>query len=55
MTYIPLKLGFDIIKYGDIGWLEFLGGQGLRTYISSLSIKIQSFSINSLKVFILII
>ena len=55
LTYIPFKLGSDIIKYGDIGWLEFFGGQGFRSYINNLSLKIQFFRINSLKVFILLI
>ena len=55
ITYLPLKRGFEIIKFGDIGWLEFLGGQGIRKYISELSLKVQFLSINSLKVFILIL
>ena len=55
ITYIPLKLGSEIMKFGDIGWLEYLGGQGIRSYIRNISLKIQIISINSLKVFILIL
>ncbi|YP_009047709.1 NADH dehydrogenase subunit 5 (mitochondrion) [Amphibalanus amphitrite] len=55
MTYIPLKLGSEIMKFGDMGWLEYLGGQGISSYISNMSLKIQIMSMNSLKVFILIL
>ncbi len=55
ITYVPLKVGSDIIKLGDIGWLEYLGGQGFRGLISQLSFKIQELRINSLKVYILLI
>ena len=54
IVYSPLKLGSEIIKLGDIGWLEFFGGQGLRSYISYLSFKINNLSLNSLKGFILL-
>lgn len=55
ITYFPLKAGSEIIKYGDMGWLELLGGQGIRQLISNLSLKIQLIGLNSLKVFILLI
>ena len=55
IVYFPLKLGSDIIKLGDIGWLEFIGGQGLRSYISHLSFKIQLLRFNSVKVFIFLV
>lgn len=55
MVYIPLKTGSEIIKFGDIGWLEFLGGQGFSFYINNLSLKVQYFRLNSLKVFILLL
>nr|YP_010701547.1 NADH dehydrogenase subunit 5 [Amphibalanus reticulatus]WCJ53095.1 NADH dehydrogenase subunit 5 [Amphibalanus reticulatus] len=55
MTYLPLKSGFEIMKFGDMGWLEFLGGQGMSKYISELSLKVQFLSMNSLKVFILML
>lgn len=55
ISYLPLKIGSEIIKFGDIGWLEFLGGQGFRNYINEISLKIQLYSINSLKVFILLL
>lgn len=54
ITYIPFKFGSEIIKLGDIGWLEFFGGQGLRSHISKLSIRIQFITMNSIKVFILL-
>nr|YP_009227882.1 NADH dehydrogenase subunit 5 [Armatobalanus allium]AII19529.1 NADH dehydrogenase subunit 5 [Armatobalanus allium] len=55
MTYMPLKVGSDIMKFGDMGWLEFLGGQGFSIYINNLSMKIQFLSMNSMKVFILLL
>lgn len=55
LTYSPLKLGSEVIKFGDMGWLELLGGQGLNKYIFNLSSKVQLISINSLKTFILLI
>lgn len=55
ITYLPLKIGSEIIKFGDIGWLELFGGQGLRNYINTLSLKIQIYSLNSFKVFILLL
>nr|YP_009227921.1 NADH dehydrogenase subunit 5 [Tetraclitella divisa]AII19594.1 NADH dehydrogenase subunit 5 [Tetraclitella divisa] len=55
LSYYPLKTGFEIMKLGDMGWLEYLGGQGLSNLIQEFSLKIQVFSVNSLKVFMLII
>nr|YP_010577124.1 NADH dehydrogenase subunit 5 [Striatobalanus tenuis]UZN92570.1 NADH dehydrogenase subunit 5 [Striatobalanus tenuis] len=55
MAYLPLKLGSEIAKFGDMGWLEYLGGQGIGSQISSLSMKIQSMSMNIIKSFILLI
>ena len=55
ISYIPLKIGSEILKFGDIGWLEFLGGQGFRRYINIISLKIQFLSSNSLKVFVLLL
>nr|YP_009047722.1 NADH dehydrogenase subunit 5 [Striatobalanus amaryllis]AGZ92372.1 NADH dehydrogenase subunit 5 [Striatobalanus amaryllis] len=55
LTYMPLKLGSEIMKFGDMGWLEFLGGQGMSNYITKLSLKFQLLSLNSVKVFILLI
>lgn len=55
LVFQPFLLGSNVMSLGDIGWLEFLGGQGLRRYIQKLSLKIQSFRINSLKVFIFLI
>nr|QOQ85753.1 NADH dehydrogenase subunit 5 [Tetraclita japonica] len=52
MAYMPLKLGAEIMKLGDMGWLELLGGQGLSSYIQKVSFKIQLLGMNSLKVFI---
>nr|YP_009227713.1 NADH dehydrogenase subunit 5 [Tetraclita serrata]AHX97883.1 NADH dehydrogenase subunit 5 [Tetraclita serrata] len=55
MTYFPLKLGSEIMKMGDLGWLELLGGQGLSGYIQKTSTAIQLWGMSSLKVFILLI
>ena len=55
LTYLPFKIGSEIIKFGDIGWLEIFGGQGLRKVIRNLSLKIQLISANSLKMFILLL
>nr|YP_009340963.1 NADH dehydrogenase subunit 5 [Epopella plicata]AIT51830.1 NADH dehydrogenase subunit 5 [Epopella plicata] len=54
LTYKPFKLGSEIMKLGDMGWLELLGGQGLSSYIQKTSMKMQLMSTNSLKVFILL-
>nr|QDL00102.1 NADH dehydrogenase subunit 5 [Tetraclita japonica] len=54
MAYMPLKLGAEIMKLGDMGWLELLGGQGLSSYIEKVSFKIQLLGMNSLKVFIFV-
>ena len=54
LIYTPLKKGSEIIKLRDIGWIEFLGGQGLRVYITNISNNIQVVRNNSVKVFILL-
>ena len=54
LIYTPLKKGSEIIKLRDIGWIEFFGGQGLRTYITNISNNIQIVRNNSIKVFILL-
>lgn len=54
LTYLPLKTGSEIMKLGDIGWLELIGGQGIRSYILKISYKIQIISENSIKIFILL-
>nr|YP_009471515.1 NADH dehydrogenase subunit 5 [Tesseropora rosea]AVH80312.1 NADH dehydrogenase subunit 5 [Tesseropora rosea] len=53
MTYTPLKIGSELVKLGDMGWLELLGGQGISSYIQKASLQIQFWGLNSLKVFIL--
>nr|QOC70754.1 NADH dehydrogenase subunit 5 [Tetraclita squamosa squamosa] len=55
MTYLPLKLGSEIMKMGDLGWLELLGGQGLSSYIQKTSVAMQFWGTSSLKIFILLI
>nr|QXU60445.1 NADH dehydrogenase subunit 5 [Acasta sulcata] len=54
MTFLPLKTGSEIMKAGDMGWLELMGGQGMNNYINNVSLKIQILSTNSLKMFILL-
>lgn len=54
LSYLPLSIGNEIIKFGDIGWLEYWGGQGFRRYIYKISHQIQTFRLNSLKVFIIL-
>nr|YP_009024523.1 NADH dehydrogenase subunit 5 [Nobia grandis]AHB38949.1 NADH dehydrogenase subunit 5 [Nobia grandis] len=55
LVYKPMKIGSEMMKFGDMGWLEFLGGQGFGNFISSMSMKMQFMSLNSLKVFIMLI
>nr|QTF87982.1 NADH dehydrogenase subunit 5 [Balanus trigonus] len=55
LTYLPFKIGSEIMKFGDMGWLEMFGGQGLSKVISNLSLKMQLMSANSLKMFILLL
>nr|UDU84715.1 NADH dehydrogenase subunit 5 [Pyrgopsella youngi] len=55
LSYLPLKIGSETMKFGDMGWLELLGGQGMNLYINKISFQIQNFSLSSLKVFILLI
>nr|YP_009935104.1 NADH dehydrogenase subunit 5 [Semibalanus cariosus]QNS22946.1 NADH dehydrogenase subunit 5 [Semibalanus cariosus] len=54
MVHMPLSLGSEVMKLGDMGWLELFGGQGLNKYIANLSLKIQLLSMNSMKIFILL-
>ena len=54
MVHFPLKVGSDVMKLRDMGWMELFGGQGIRSYISNLSDKIQLVRNNSVKVFILL-
>nr|YP_010944283.1 NADH dehydrogenase subunit 5 [Perforatus perforatus]WLW42141.1 NADH dehydrogenase subunit 5 [Perforatus perforatus] len=54
LTYLPLKTGSEIMKLGDMGWLELMGGQGISSYILKMSYKIQIMSENSIKIFILL-
>nr|YP_009227908.1 NADH dehydrogenase subunit 5 [Chelonibia testudinaria]AII19555.1 NADH dehydrogenase subunit 5 [Chelonibia testudinaria] len=55
LVLYPMKLGSDIMKFGDMGWLEYLGGQGTSELIQTLSLKFNYLSMNSLKVFIFLI
>lgn len=55
IIYLSIDIGSSIIKIGDIGWLEYWGGQGFRSYINKISLNIQLYGSNSLKVFILLI
>nr|AII19581.1 NADH dehydrogenase subunit 5 [Savignium sp. BKKC-2014] len=55
MIYLPMDMGSKIMKIGDMGWLEYWGGQGLSSYINKISFNIQLYGSNSLKVFILLI
>ena len=51
----PLKGGGEILFLGDIGWLESFGGQGIRYYISKISMFFQTLRLRGLKAFILLV
>nr|YP_010119709.1 NADH dehydrogenase subunit 5 [Megabalanus tintinnabulum]QRC22490.1 NADH dehydrogenase subunit 5 [Megabalanus tintinnabulum] len=55
LIHKPLEMGSETMMLSDMGWLEFLGGQGMMSYIARLSLKIQSLTNNSIKMFILLI
>lgn len=53
--FIPLfKLGKNLIKYMDQGWVEYLGGQGFNIKLSNFSSKTDYFYILNLKSYLLI-
>nr|AZQ05980.1 NADH dehydrogenase subunit 5 [Catomerus polymerus] len=55
LIYNPLSKGLSIMKYGDSGWLELFGGQGLSKYLEKISLMSQMMGKMNLKVFILLI
>nr|YP_010490429.1 NADH dehydrogenase subunit 5 [Poecilasma litum]UWM12915.1 NADH dehydrogenase subunit 5 [Poecilasma litum] len=48
----PLNKGLDIMKFGDMGWLEIYGGQGINFYLSKLSFYLNLMSSQGIKFFI---
>uniref|UniRef100_UPI0030FDFEE3 NADH dehydrogenase subunit 5 n=1 Tax=Sinopanorpa nangongshana TaxID=1105300 RepID=UPI0030FDFEE3 len=53
INYQPLKLGQSIIKSGDQGWSEFLGGQKIYLSLKSNSIFNQILQNNDLKIYLI--
>lgn len=51
----PLIIGDVLVNYNDKTWAEFLGGQGLIKYFSFISVYVQSWQYNSVRVFILLL
>ena len=52
---IPLRKGSDVLFFGDIGWLEVIGGQGISFYVNKVSLFFQNITFVGLKVFIILI
>nr|QNH94183.1 NADH dehydrogenase subunit 5 [Eochionelasmus coreana] len=50
-----LRKGGEIGKFGDSGWLELLGGQGMGTYLGGVSSFLQYLGSSNVKIFILLI
>nr|YP_010950970.1 NADH dehydrogenase subunit 5 [Thienemanniella curva]WML69311.1 NADH dehydrogenase subunit 5 [Thienemanniella curva] len=51
----PLKYGKNMIKFFDLGWLEFFGSQNLKIiFMKNYSIYLQVLQNNNLKIFMLI-
>nr|YP_010951022.1 NADH dehydrogenase subunit 5 [Thienemanniella tusimufegea]WML69363.1 NADH dehydrogenase subunit 5 [Thienemanniella tusimufegea] len=51
----PLKYGMNMVKYFDLGWLEYFGSQNLKIiFMKNYSIYLQTLQNNNLKIFMLI-
>nr|YP_009918126.1 NADH dehydrogenase subunit 5 [Torleya nepalica]QLP89028.1 NADH dehydrogenase subunit 5 [Torleya nepalica] len=51
VSKFPLSLSYLVIKSGDHGWSEMLGGQGLYQGLADQASKVQEFHRNELKIF----
>nr|ALO77068.1 NADH deshydrogenase subunit 5 [Priacma serrata] len=54
LIFYPLKGGGLLLDLFDLGWNESLGGQGLFLFIKVISVIIQNFQMNILKIFFLL-
>nr|YP_009528972.1 NADH dehydrogenase subunit 5 [Ophraella communa]AST14959.1 NADH dehydrogenase subunit 5 [Ophraella communa] len=55
LNFLPLKLGENYSKFFDQGWFEYYGGRNLSKVLNYLSMFMQLFSLNHLKVFMLLL
>nr|YP_010490403.1 NADH dehydrogenase subunit 5 [Ashinkailepas seepiophila]UWM12889.1 NADH dehydrogenase subunit 5 [Ashinkailepas seepiophila] len=55
LSGFPLKSGVLMSELGDLGWMEYMGGQGINNYLMRLSVFMQFLSMKSLKFFIFIL
>nr|YP_009459966.1 NADH dehydrogenase subunit 5 [Eochionelasmus ohtai]AUT77212.1 NADH dehydrogenase subunit 5 [Eochionelasmus ohtai] len=55
LIFSILSQGSDITKFGDMGWLEFFGGQGINLFLGKISYFMQLLGFSGLKVFIFLI
>ena len=54
LRYLFLNMGKKISKNIDQGWLEFIGSQGLFSFLKLNSSLIQYFFKNNLKIYLII-
>nr|UPX88682.1 NADH dehydrogenase subunit 5 [Loricera pilicornis] len=54
MNFIPLMLSFNLYKSFDLGWNEYLGGQGIFEVMKKNSLFIQSLHNNNIKLFLML-
>nr|QWK45266.1 NADH dehydrogenase subunit 5 [Phyllothelys breve] len=54
ISYTPLNMGLNSIKYIDLGWSEYFGAQNLYYVFMKLSSLNQWFQINNLKSYLII-
>jgi len=50
-----LYKGNERLEYGDFGWNEEIGGQGMNYYLLNIGVRLQKAQNNSIKLFIFII
>nr|YP_010142233.1 NADH dehydrogenase subunit 5 [Chthamalus malayensis]QQK92491.1 NADH dehydrogenase subunit 5 [Chthamalus malayensis] len=54
LVNLPLRGGGSIMSLGDMGWLEFFGGQGMSNYVHKTSLIFRDLSFKGFKTFILL-
>nr|ASY98464.1 NADH dehydrogenase subunit 5 [Hymenopus coronatus] len=54
VSFKPLTIGLDSIKYIDLGWSEFFGAQNLYYILMKMSSLNQWFQVNNLKSYLII-
>nr|AII19568.1 NADH dehydrogenase subunit 5 [Octomeris sp. BKKC-2014] len=50
----PFLMGSLIMSHGDMGWLEYIGGQGISSYLNKVSLYFQFLGMSSLKSYVLL-